>query len=467
MGSRRLFLGILVLLLLLFNQLGLAANNGRIGILATINLSGIEKSGLENKLAANIASILRNEGAYTVIEEKEIGKRLKKIKMEDITEYINLLSVKEISSLCRLIEVDQVIVISIEGYNEFVRKKQKSYQIKALIDWYRPEFQLVQSFRGDSISQKGMNDVIEKCARQMSGKLIGLPVETDDDGIRGENAPVVVNTNSNRYHLPNCRHLPRIEDQRVYNTRREADQAGHTPCLVCFPSFYSYIDPDKALEDKLGAESAGTLEYYYRVAHDPEQLARVKAVAGKIIPHTRRKNVDYAFYLLDTDMVNAFSLPGGYIYVTTGLLKVVESDDELAFILGHEMAHNVRKHAIAQYRQAMGLTFLSAILILSNDSDNKEEQVLLATFLNNLIMNGYSQKQEREADRLGAVYAVRSGYDQNAYKTVLGKFMDMRERSSYLLEKLFSTHPTPEARLDNINKYWERLNQIQMALAMN
>ena len=173
MGSRRLFLGILVLLLLLFNQLGLAANNGRIGILATINLSGIEKSGLENKLAANIASILRNEGAYTVIEEKEIGKRLKKIKMEDITEYINLLSVKEISSLCRLIEVDQVIVISIEGYNEFVRKKQKSYQIKALIDWYRPEFQLVQSFRGDSISQKGMNDVIEKCARQMSGKLIG------------------------------------------------------------------------------------------------------------------------------------------------------------------------------------------------------------------------------------------------------------------------------------------------------
>lgn len=467
MRLKRQFMGVLVLLFLIFSQSGLALNNGSIGILATINLSGVEKSGLENKVAANIASYLRKEGAFTVVDEKEIGKRLKKIKMEDIPDYVTLLSIEEVSSLCRMLEVDRIIIINIEGYNEFVRENQKTYQVKTLIDLYRPEFQITQSFRGDGLSQEGMNDAIEKSAKLVGSKLVGIEVDSNADDIRGANAPVVVNANSKRYHLPNCHHLPRIQFQQAYKTRWEADQAGHTACPVCFPSFYSYIDPDKTLEDKLGAEAAGLLEYYYRVAHDPEKLARVKAVAEKITPLTGRKNIEYGFYLLDTDMVNAFALPGGYIYVTTGLLKVVETDDELGFILAHEMAHIVRKHAVAQYRRAMGLSLLSAILILSSDSDDKEEEVLLASFLNNLIMKGYSKKQEKEADQIGAVYAVGSGYDRNAYKLVLGKFIDMREGNPYLLEKIFSTHPTPENRLENIDKYWSRLSVLQMALAMN
>ena len=139
------------------------------------------------------------------------------------------------------------------------------------------------------------------------------------------------------------------------------------------------------------------------MSHDPEVLNRIEKVAAPIIANTGRKNFEYKFRLLDTDEVNAFAAPNGYIYVTKGLLKIIESDDELAFVLAHEIGHLEKKHAVIRYKRALGLSIFTSILIIgSQQSDDSKDDAaaLFASVMAAIINQGYSREQEKEADEL-------------------------------------------------------------------
>lgn len=213
----------------------------------------------------------------------------------------------------------------------------------------------------------------------------------------------------------------------------------------------------------MGSEACGLLEYYYRLDHNPELIQRLEKIAEPIIADTIRKNVDYKFRVLDSAEVNAFAASNGFIYVTTGLLGVIESDDELAFVLAHEMAHIEKKHAVINYKRAIALSFMAAIFIAGSSDNSKDamENALFTTVMLNIIMKGYSREQEREADEVGLAHLKRIGKNYQEHQTLFGKFSDMRQQKIYAINKLFSTHPTPEQRLENLANYLKAYETLQ------
>lgn len=186
-----------------------------------------------------------------------------------------------------------------------------------------------------------------------------------------------------------------------------------------------------------------------------ENLSRyVRNVGEKVAKSSQKPNLTYHFTVLDSPQVNAFALPGGYIYVTRGILAYLNSEAELAAVLGHEIGHVTARHAMRRH----GATTLTNITgaILANRSGIQGADII-ANMVGTAIVRGYGREHELEADRLGAQYIAQSGYDPEAMLDVIRvlKNQELFEKELAKLEGrkprtyhgLFSTHPDNDKRL--------------------
>lgn len=170
----------------------------------------------------------------------------------------------------------------------------------------------------------------------------------------------------------------------------------------------------------------------------------VNEVGQKVARNTERPEVRYTFTLLDSPIVNAFALPGGYIYITRGLLAVANDEAELASVLGHEIAHVTARHQAARYSQGL-LTTLGATVVGAAVGDPNVTRAL--GLGNNLYMSSYSRDQESQADELGIRYLDRAGYDTSAmadFLNAMGQYTSTESRIEGDDEKefsYFSSHP--------------------------
>lgn len=157
----------------------------------------------------------------------------------------------------------------------------------------------------------------------------------------------------------------------------------------------------------------------------------------------------YHVQVLDTDEVNAFAAPGGFVFVTKGLLKQVKSEDELAGVLGHEVAHVAKKHGLKTIQTAR---LTSAFTILGSEVGKQytPQQVgeltkafdgVVEDVVNKMVVNGYSRDKEYEADKFGAQYAKSAHYDPAALKSFLAR-LEKNEGTG----GMFKTHPSPAKR---------------------
>jgi predicted Zn-dependent protease len=153
--------------------------------------------------------------------------------------------------------------------------------------------------------------------------------------------------------------------------------------------------------------------------------------------------VNWRFVVLDTTAVNAMAFPGGIVAVTRGLYQMLGSEDELAAVLGHEIAHVNRKHQWKVIQQqklvALGAGALSK-------SDSGQAMQVVADLGGKLIARGLDKSAEYEADRDGAVIAARAGYDSSAMVTVMEK-LEAANPGDPGLALMFSTHPAPQDRI--------------------
>ncbi|MCK4617934.1 M48 family metalloprotease, partial [Candidatus Aerophobetes bacterium] len=157
-----------------------------------------------------------------------------------------------------------------------------------------------------------------------------------------------------------------------------------------------------------------------------------------------RQNLEYHFKILDDPMVNAFACPGGFIYVTTGILKTMESEAELAGILGHEVGHVTARHAVKRIQGMLAYTILASLLLKDEDA----RQIIDVVF--NLILLGYSREDEFQADRLGARYAYEANYDPRGLRDFLAKLKKLEQRKPLAIETLISSHPPTSQRIKKI-----------------
>jgi predicted Zn-dependent protease len=186
-------------------------------------------------------------------------------------------------------------------------------------------------------------------------------------------------------------------------------------------------------------------------AYADERLTAYVASAGKTIATgTHRPNLPYRFIVLDSPVINAFAVPGGYIYLTRGILALMSSEAEMAVVLGHELGHVNARHSVRKLSQMIlvqvGLAVGSAL------SDTFAKISGVAGIGVQLLFLKYSRDDEREADRLGVAYSRKAGYDPSRmvdFFTSLQKMGDLSGKGS-ALPGFLSTHPLTKERIRNV-----------------
>lgn len=227
-----------------------------------------------------------------------------------------------------------------------------------------------------------------------------------------------------------------------------------------------FVLMSKEQELTLGAQYHEQLmEQQYDAYDDPALQEYTSRLGQRLARESHRPDIDYTFTVVDSPQVNAFALPGGYIYMTRGIMAYFNSEAEFAGVLGHELGHVTARHSVRQQSAATASSFLGNILLATTDAGagaaNLFQTVQLAA------IRGYGRDQELEADRLGAEYLARTGYDPEEMLGVVRILADQedyerqraeaegREPSGY--HGLFSTHPDNDARLQEViraaNKY--------------
>jgi septum formation protein len=197
-----------------------------------------------------------------------------------------------------------------------------------------------------------------------------------------------------------------------------------------------YYSTDK--EVQMGQSINRRVEKELKFSGDPLQQKRVEDIGKKIAAVSDRKEIDYYFRVLDDGEINAVSLPGGYVYVNSGLLDKVANDDELACILAHEVGHIVARHSIKKLQAMQSYTILRVLVAVApgvSEAGNAAD----AAFLQFLL--GYGRQDELLADQLGARYAKLAGYDPRGMVTFLIKLQDINRRMPLRERSYYKTHP--------------------------
>lgn len=220
-------------------------------------------------------------------------------------------------------------------------------------------------------------------------------------------------------------------------------------------------------EIQMGAQSHKEVLQEYGVVDDPQLQAYVTRVGKALAAKSHRPNLDWHFTVVDSPEVNAFALPGGYIYITRGIMAYLTSEAELAGVLGHEIGHVTARHGVRQ-QSAATAAGLGAILgsILVPGMDNQTGATLLQQ-LSQAIVSGYGREHELESDRLGAEYLAKTAYNPQAMVEVITVLKNQELYDIDLAKKegreprryhgLFDTHPSNDTRLKQVvgeaNKY--------------
>ncbi len=206
----------------------------------------------------------------------------------------------------------------------------------------------------------------------------------------------------------------------------------------------------EAGEISMGKETDVQIGQEYGFYSDPELSKYVNSVGMAMVPHTHRPNLVYHFAVLDSPVVNAFAAPGGYIYVTRGILALMNSESELAVVLGHELGHVNARHSVQKLSQMLlvqvGLALGSAI----NDTFAKISGVAAVGI--QLLFLKFSRDDEREADTLGVDYARKGRFNSGemvSFFTALEKYGDL-SGGSHSLPGFLSTHPLTGERIKNV-----------------
>lgn len=204
-------------------------------------------------------------------------------------------------------------------------------------------------------------------------------------------------------------------------------------------------------EANIGASEHAKVEATYGSFINGPIADYVNRIGQKIAANTERTDVQYKFFVLDSSMVNAFALPGGYIYVSRGLIALANSEAELAGVIAHEIGHVTGRHAAARMSQGMIAGLGAAILSAATGSQALGQ---VANVGSDLYIKSYSRGQEHEADSLGVRYLARAGYDPNAMASFLRSLdaqtkLDARiaGRSEGQGINYFSTHPVTAERV--------------------
>ena len=204
-------------------------------------------------------------------------------------------------------------------------------------------------------------------------------------------------------------------------------------------------DPDLAKEVEIGRKAIARIEEEWPITADPAVTSKLEVIASRLEPYMSRR-IKWEIRLVKTEALNAFCLPGGIIFFTTGIIDALKTDSELAAVMAHEMIHADRKHSVRMAAESQKVTLGAlAVMLLSGGS---AAPIVLAQVAQVAITSGYTMELEAEADRLGLEALIQSGYSPTGMITLFEHFMAEEYKQPIVEYGIYMNHPDTPKRLD-------------------
>ena len=217
-------------------------------------------------------------------------------------------------------------------------------------------------------------------------------------------------------------------------------------------------------EIQMGKQANEQVKQQYGLYDNPALAKYVSMIGDSVLDHSdmrgpnveaKYRNTPFHYQVLNSSVVNAFALPGGYVYVTRGILAALDNEAQLAMVLGHETGHVAARHASqsALEQKAGQIALVGGAVVGQQALGLPADQILqLGGTATKLLFLRYSRDDEREADRLGVEYSAKAGYKSSDASSFFETLKRMQEKSGQALPPMLSTHPDPGNRQQTIKK---------------
>jgi predicted Zn-dependent protease len=200
-------------------------------------------------------------------------------------------------------------------------------------------------------------------------------------------------------------------------------------------------------EVELGANYASQINAQLPIVQDPEVNRYINVLGDSIAKLSDDRSLDWHFYVVDSREVNAFAVPGGYVYVNRGLIERAGSLSELAGVLGHEIAHVTERHSIQQMQKAQTANVGVTLACVLTNVCNSQATGALVNLAGGAVFAKFSRDDEAEADQKAIEYTVRADISPNGIWQMFERLLEERRTRPDAVSGFFSTHPLEEDRI--------------------
>jgi predicted Zn-dependent protease len=214
-------------------------------------------------------------------------------------------------------------------------------------------------------------------------------------------------------------------------------------------------------EVQLGQQYAQQISTQLPIVQDAEVNRYINVLGDSIAKLSDPRNLDWHFYVVNTDEVNAFAVPGGFVYVNRGLIERAQEMDQLAGVLGHEIGHVIMRHSVKQMQKAqqanIGVT-LACILTRVCESQGAQLAINVA---GTALFAKFSRADEAEADEVAVTYVTRAGIDPRGIPEMFQILLEENKSSGGGgVAAWFATHPTEESRIADVNRLIAKIDPL-------
>jgi predicted Zn-dependent protease len=200
-------------------------------------------------------------------------------------------------------------------------------------------------------------------------------------------------------------------------------------------------------EVQMGTEYAQQINSQLPIVRDPEVQRYINVLGDSIARLADDRSLNWQFFVVNANEVNAFAVPGGYVYVNRGLIERAQRMDQLAGVLGHEIGHVTRRHSVQQMEKAQGANVGVTLACVLTSVCNNQAAGALINVGGSALFAKFSRDDEAEADEEGVKNVVRAGIDPRGIPEMFQILLDERNRSPGSVESWFATHPLEEDRI--------------------
>ena len=210
-------------------------------------------------------------------------------------------------------------------------------------------------------------------------------------------------------------------------------------------------------EVQMGQEYAQQINAQLPIIRDPELNRYINVLGDSIARLTSRADLDWQFFIVDAQEVNAFAVPGGFVYINRGLIQRADQMDEIAGVLGHEIGHVVRRHTVKQMEKAQGANIGVTLACVLTSVCNSQVAGAAINVAGGALFAKFSRSDEAEADNEGFKNVVKAGISPVGMVTMFQKLLEERQSRPGAVDSWFLTHPLEEERIRAVQA---QINQL-------